>query len=393
MFRSNCDAPGDDVVGGFAQVMGAAPYQAIGKIQTAIGSVTLISASGAVTQATVGDLVHQHDTIETGADGKVGILFSDGTAFNLSSGARMVLNEFVYDPNGKSNSSLFNLSHGTFTFIAGKVAKTGGLRIDTPVGRIRGTAQNGGIGSLTLAGLTFAVMEQIQAASRSVALLDDGSVPGEIQGASRSHGFLDDDTLTYKHLPHGTFEIVTRDGRVILQDDPGETIQIDPSGSVTRIPNSSSRMADLQNAQQAALSTLSQGPAGAAPGGSSTDTFNVPLVLQPINFARTGTDAAPAQTTVTTTQNSSGFFQVVQPKPPPPVLSADAGSHPIIEIPHITGNTGLDTAPSATLSFTHLESRRRPRISKLDRSPPRSARPTATSISSLPARPSPSSTT
>src|SRR5262249_59913798 len=55
--------------------------------------------------------------------------------------ARMVLNEFVYDPNGKSNSTLFSLSKGTFTFIAGKVAKTGDMKIDTPVATmgIRGT--------------------------------------------------------------------------------------------------------------------------------------------------------------------------------------------------------------------------------------------------------------
>jgi HAD superfamily hydrolase (TIGR01662 family) len=53
----------------------------------------------------------------------------------------MVLNEFVYDPNGKSNSTLFSLSKGTFTFIAGKVAKTGDMKIDTPVATmgIRGT--------------------------------------------------------------------------------------------------------------------------------------------------------------------------------------------------------------------------------------------------------------
>jgi hypothetical protein len=66
---------------------------------------------------------------------------SDGTAFNLSSNARMVLNEFVYDPNGKSNATLFSLTKGTFTFIAGKVARTGDMKIDTPVATmgIRGT--------------------------------------------------------------------------------------------------------------------------------------------------------------------------------------------------------------------------------------------------------------
>jgi hypothetical protein len=124
----------------------------IGKVVTATGSVTIEHANAVVVQANVpagsgagptkiGDPVYQGDVVQTGADGKVGITFTDGTAFNLSSNARMVLNEFVYDPNGKSNSTLFSLSKGTFTFIAGKVAKTGDMKIDTPVATmgIRGT--------------------------------------------------------------------------------------------------------------------------------------------------------------------------------------------------------------------------------------------------------------
>ena len=71
---------------------------------------------------------------------------------------------------------------------------------------------------------------------------------------------------------------------MVVADDPGETVVVDPAGTVTRIPNSSSRMADLQSAQQAALGTLSLGQQGAAPGGSSTLTFETPLQLQPINF-------------------------------------------------------------------------------------------------------------
>jgi hypothetical protein len=79
--------------------------------------------------------------VSTGADGRVGIVFADGTTFNVSSNARMVLNEFVYDPKSSSNSSLISLTKGTFTFIAGKVAKTGDMKIDTPVATmgIRGT--------------------------------------------------------------------------------------------------------------------------------------------------------------------------------------------------------------------------------------------------------------
>jgi hypothetical protein len=124
----------------------------IGKVVTATGSVTIEHANAVVVQANIppsnavgqtktGDLVYRGDVVQTGPDGKVGITFTDGTAFNLSSNARMVLNEFVYDPNGKSNSTLISLSKGTFTFIAGKVAKTGDMKIDTPVATmgIRGT--------------------------------------------------------------------------------------------------------------------------------------------------------------------------------------------------------------------------------------------------------------
>jgi hypothetical protein len=122
----------------------------IGKVVTATGSVTIEHASAVVVQASVsgqsgqtkvGDLVYLSDVVETGADGRVGINFTDGTSFNLTSNARMVLSEFVYDPNGKSNSTLLSLTKGTFTFVAGSIAKTGDMKIDTPVATmgIRGT--------------------------------------------------------------------------------------------------------------------------------------------------------------------------------------------------------------------------------------------------------------
>jgi len=119
----------------------------IGKVVVATGSVTLERANAVIvqvsadSQAKVGDLVYQGDAVATGADGRVGINFTDGTSFNLSNNARMVLNEFVYDPSSTSNSTLFNLTKGTFTFVAGKVAKTGDMKIDTPVATmgVRGT--------------------------------------------------------------------------------------------------------------------------------------------------------------------------------------------------------------------------------------------------------------
>src|SRR5262245_19086447 len=135
---------------GPARSQNALDARPIGRVVTAAGSVTVEHMSAVVLQANlsagpgptkVGDAVYQGDVVQTGADGKLGITFTDGTAFNLSNNARMVLNEFVYDPNSRSNSSLISLTKGTFTFVAGKVAKTGDMKVDTPVATmgIRGT--------------------------------------------------------------------------------------------------------------------------------------------------------------------------------------------------------------------------------------------------------------
>jgi hypothetical protein len=127
-----------------------ASVKPIGKIVTIIGAVNVQHSGAVVVQATLGnqsggaklgDLIYLGDVVQTGADGRVGITFTDGTAFNLSSNARMEMTQFVYDPNGKSNSTLLSLTKGTFTFVAGKIAKTGDMKIDTPVATmgIRGT--------------------------------------------------------------------------------------------------------------------------------------------------------------------------------------------------------------------------------------------------------------
>ena len=122
----------------------------IGKVVSTTGAVTIEHVNAVVLQAAlsnqpgqakIGDPIYLGDVLATGADGRVGVTFADGTAFDLSSNARMAMTEFVYDPNSKSNSSLMSLTKGTFTFVAGKIAKSGDMKVDTPVATmgIRGT--------------------------------------------------------------------------------------------------------------------------------------------------------------------------------------------------------------------------------------------------------------
>jgi hypothetical protein len=134
------------------QNAGAAPdTNTIGKVLIVAGMVHIEHPAAVTVQANlptngvgatkVGDLVYRGDIIQTGPDGKLGVAFIDGSSFSVSSNARMELNEFVYDPHGHSNSSLMSLTKGTFTFVAGNVAHTGDMKVDTPIGTmgIRGT--------------------------------------------------------------------------------------------------------------------------------------------------------------------------------------------------------------------------------------------------------------
>ncbi|WP_197322799.1 hypothetical protein, partial [Ralstonia solanacearum] len=95
---------------------------------------------------------------------------------------------------------------------------------ETPVGTVRAS----GLGMLTFAVLTFALLDNARAAEPDVTLLDD-------------------DTIGYKDLHHGVFELVTKEAipRHIIVDDPGETIILTKRGSsvsVNHLTNSPAHM-------------------------------------------------------------------------------------------------------------------------------------------------------
>jgi hypothetical protein len=87
--------------------------------------------NGALGRTKVGDSVYKGDVVQTGADGNVGITFTDGTAFNLSSNARK-----VNVPLDRLNSVEFDVPLGSYTNSFNTIVK-----IDTPVATlgVRGT--------------------------------------------------------------------------------------------------------------------------------------------------------------------------------------------------------------------------------------------------------------
>ena len=331
---------------GRIQRLAGEPSQVIGNIQTVIGSGTLTRGSGAVVQIKAGDPVCQGDVIETAADGQIAIHFIDDTVFNLSSNSRVVLSEFVCDCNGTLNSGLFDVARGSFAFTTGQVAKTGFLTIETPVASIRGRARAGGMGTLTLAGLTFAILDEVQAQNLSGAKFFQGPT------------FLKDGFIEFKDLHHGVFVLDTKEAipRQIIVDDPQTTIVLKATGSnvsVDQITNTPTQMALFQAAQQNALATYvagiaaaqQTGPAGpngptAAPtstgsNGSSTPPSLINPLAQPISFQPDDHSALPPPspppppTFLPPSLPSTPALIVLPPSPsspPPPVLTVPVGS-------------------------------------------------------------------
>ena len=100
----------------------------------------MIRANAAAAALRLQDPIFKGDTLVTGSNSALGITFNDQTTFSLSANTRIVVNEFVYQEGGQ-NAASFAVGVGTAAFVASLVAKTGTMKITTPVATlgIRGT--------------------------------------------------------------------------------------------------------------------------------------------------------------------------------------------------------------------------------------------------------------
>ena len=339
MFRS-----ANDVVAGDDSVMEAGHLSDIvGQVRTVVGSAHLIRTSGVNAQIYVGISVCQGDVVVTGDDSSVGILFADGTAFNLASSSRLVLDEFVCDPDGSLNSGLLSVLQGAFSFIAGSKRQSSRLSIRTPFSTVRSAGRGGGIGTLTLAAFTFAIIKELQA------------LPDEA-------AFLDYDLIPFDDLAGGAFTVTTKEPnpRTFIVDNPGVTLVIRGGSGSTFIAeqsaNSALRMAELQAASRDAFAIFSQGQldpitggwrkAAMGSGGSGDVTGNT-LLLYDYTQHNVGVFTP-------TTLRSNGFEPGgANPLIQTPVQKLSIDKVTLGEAPGVTGSSTLITA-SGELTFSGL---------------------------------------
>jgi hypothetical protein len=118
----------------------APAVEPIGNVATVTGIATVIRDKNSY-PLKVRDDIYLNDVVQTSSNSSLGITFNDATTFNLSAGARITIDNYVYEDGGKQNSAIFDIGKGTVAFVAAAVAKTGDMKIATPTATlgIRGT--------------------------------------------------------------------------------------------------------------------------------------------------------------------------------------------------------------------------------------------------------------
>jgi hypothetical protein len=114
----------------------------IGKTKTGKGVVVAIR-DGKQISITIGDRIFQNDTVRTGANGSVGIIFEDNTILSLGPDSEIVIDEYIFAPEKGIFSMITRMARGTASYISGIIGRQSpeSVKFQTPDATIgiRGT--------------------------------------------------------------------------------------------------------------------------------------------------------------------------------------------------------------------------------------------------------------
>src|SRR3954471_11574853 len=121
--------------------------KAVGRLENAVGLISLIRDGHASPSSGLGELVYEGDVIEAGADGSAVVRLVDGTTFHLSPDSCIVIE--AYDPaEGSANPCSVRVVRGEVGFFPGQKVLDGRLSVETPSAAIRGTGAALGVSAL-----------------------------------------------------------------------------------------------------------------------------------------------------------------------------------------------------------------------------------------------------
>jgi hypothetical protein len=115
---------------------------AVGMVKVSKGAAT-IERTGQRLSAAPGTKVREGDVVVTGADGSIGITFSDDTLLSLGPGSRLTIDRFAFDQTTHRGAFESSLQRGTLAGVSGKIAKQtpDAMKVHTPAAvlGVRGT--------------------------------------------------------------------------------------------------------------------------------------------------------------------------------------------------------------------------------------------------------------
>jgi hypothetical protein len=122
----------------------AAPdaWASIGDVRQQKGEGTVQRKAGETVTSTTGLGIESLDTVRTKI-GRISIQFVDDTRVDITENSKLVIDEFVYDPNTKTGAVSLKAGFGTVRYASGQIAKNSrqNVKISTPtaVVGVRGT--------------------------------------------------------------------------------------------------------------------------------------------------------------------------------------------------------------------------------------------------------------
>lgn len=135
-------------IGAAALLLGMAPGAfaqepvAAGRIKVANGAAFILRG-GSSLAARPGDAVFASDSLQTGANGSLGVTLKDDTRLSLGPESEVRLERYVYAPDSGALGMVVNFVRGMAAYISGRMAKLApdAIRLETPAAivGVRGT--------------------------------------------------------------------------------------------------------------------------------------------------------------------------------------------------------------------------------------------------------------
>jgi len=94
----------------------------IGKTKTIKGNVVVIRGGKQIPITTV-NKIFQNDTIRTGANSSVGIIFEDNTILSLGSDSEIFIDKYVFTPEKGIFSMIARMARGTASYLSGIIGR------------------------------------------------------------------------------------------------------------------------------------------------------------------------------------------------------------------------------------------------------------------------------